>query len=153
MKQSAGIMAYRRREGDLEVLIAHPGGPFWANRDDGVWTIPKGETEPGEDPLLAAQREFSEELGVRCPDGPFLELGSIIQKSGKTVTAWAIETDLDPAEVMSNTFAMEWPPRSGQQAEFPEIDRVEWASPARARAKLNPAQIALVDRLIQLVKL
>lgn len=151
MRQSAGIMAYRSRDGDLEILIAHPGGPFWANRDDGVWTIPKGETEDGEDPLLAAKREFSEELGVPCPDGPFLELGSITQKSGKTVTAWAVETDLDPAAVMSNTFTMEWPPRSGQQAEFPEIDRVEWASPARARAKLNPAQAEMVDRLLHLV--
>lgn len=153
MKQSAGILAYRWREGDLEMLIAHPGGPFWAHRDDGVWTIPKGETEDGEAPLLAAQREFSEELGVRCPEGPFLELGSITQKSGKIVTAWAVETELDPEAVMSNTFTMEWPPRSGQEAEFPEIDRVEWASPARARAKLNPAQTELVDRLLQLVKL
>lgn len=147
MKQSAGILAYRRTGGSFEVLIAHPGGPFWAKRDEGVWSIPKGEVEEGEDFLVAAQREFAEELGVACPDGPFLELGSITQKAGKTVTAWAVEADIDPDAVLSNTFLIEWPPRSGRQAEFPEIDRVAWVSPEEARVKLNPAQGRLVDRL------
>ncbi len=147
MKQSAGILAYRRSGPSFEVLIAHPGGPFWARRDEGVWSIPKGEVEDGEDFLLAAQREFAEELGVACPDGPFLDLGTITQKAGKTVTAWAVEADIDPDAVLSNTFLIEWPPRSGRQAEFPEIDRVAWVSPEEARIKLNPAQGPLVDRL------
>ncbi len=148
MKASAGILAYRSTPGGLEVLIAHPGGPFWVNRDDGAWTIPKGEVEPGEDLLATARREFAEELGVAVPGGPFLELGSVTQKAGKTVTAWAAETAVDPTEVLSNTFTMEWPPRSGTLAEFPEIDRVAWVSVDEAMRKLNPAQADFVDRLV-----
>ena len=148
MKQSAGILAYRRSGDLIEVLIAHPGGPFWAKRDEGVWSIPKGEVDDGEDLLLAARREFSEELGVPSPDGPYLELGVIIQKAGKEVSAWAVETDVDPDEVLSNTFTIEWPPRSGRQAEFPEIDRVAWVTPDEAMVRLNPAQAEQVERLL-----
>ncbi len=151
MKQSAGILAYRHSAGAIEVLIAHPGGPFWAKRDEGVWSIPKGEVEVGEDFLLAARREFSEELGVASPEGPYLELGAITQKAGKEVLAWAVEADVDPDAVLSNTFTMEWPPRSGRQAEFPEIDRVAWVSPDEARVRLNPAQVELVERLLDQV--
>lgn len=152
MKQSAGILAYRRSGDLIEVLIAHPGGPFWAKRDEGVWSIPKGEVDEGEDYLLAARREFSEELGVASPDGPYLELGVIIQKAGKEVLAWAVEADVDPNEVLSNTFTIEWPPRSGRQAEFPEIDRVAWVTPDEARVRLNPAQAELVERLLSRIE-
>ena len=148
MKVSAGILVYRSSLAGLEVLIAHPGGPFWANRDDGVWTIPKGEAEVGEDLLATARREFAEELGIAGPEGPFLELGSVTQKAGKKVTAWAAEATVDPTEVLSNTFTMEWPPRSGTLAEFPEIDRVAWVSSSVAKQKLNPAQAEFVDRLL-----
>lgn len=151
MKQSAGILAYRCSDGGIEVLIAHPGGPFWAKRDAGVWSIPKGEVEDGEDFLLAARREFSEELGVASPEGPYLALGAITQKAGKEVFAWAVEADVDPDAVLSNTFTMEWPPRSGRQAEFPEIDRVAWVTPEEAKVKLNSAQAELIERLFPLV--
>ena len=124
MKQSAGILAYRRSGDLIEVLIAHPGGPFWAKRDEGVWSIPKGEVDDGEDLLLAARREFSEELGVPSPDGPYVELGVIIQKAGKEVSAWAVETDVDPDEVLSNTFTIEWPPRSAGRQSF--LKSIEW---------------------------
>lgn len=148
MRVSAGILLYRQVPA-LEVLIAHPGGPFWAKRDDGVWTIPKGEVDPGEELLVTAKREFTEEIGIACPVGDAVELGSIVQKAGKEVVAWALEGDLDPDEMMSNTFTMEWPPRSGLSTEFPEIDRVAWVTPAEARQKLNPAQTAFVDRLTE----
>ena len=151
MKQSAGLLAYRHSDGGIEVLIAHPGGPFWAKRDLGVWSIPKGEVEDGEDFLLAARREFTEELGVASPEGPYLELGAITQKAGKEVFAWAVKAEFDPDTMMSNTFTMEWPPRSGRQAEFPEIDRVAWVTPDEAKKRLNPAQAELVDRLVSLV--
>lgn len=148
MKVSAGLLLFRRREDRFEVLLAHPGGPFWATKDAGAWTIPKGELEDGEDPLRAAAREFTEETGVTVDIEAAHSLGSVRQKSGKTVLAWAVEGDLDPGLLRSNTFTIEWPPRSGRQTEFPEIDRVEWLEPDIARVKLNPAQEPFVDRLI-----
>jgi predicted NUDIX family NTP pyrophosphohydrolase len=144
--ESAGLLLFRHRGGRPEVLLAHPGGPFWANRDAGAWTVPKGLAEPGEDLLAAARREFAEETGLR-PEGPFLPLGSVRQKAGKTVHAWACEGDADPAALASNTMWAEWPPGSGRRVEFPEVDRCAWFGPAEAREKLNPAQAAFVDRL------
>ena len=144
---SAGILLFRRRAGRLELLLAHPGGPFWKGRDLGDWTIPKGEVEPGEQVLDVARREFSEETGHEAPDGRPIPLGEIRQRSGKLVVAWGLEGDLDPAEAHSNTFTMEWPPHSGQRATFPEIDRVEWYEPAEARRRLKAAQLPFIDRL------
>ncbi len=145
---SAGILLYRRAGGALNVLLVHPGGPFWGRRDDGVWSIPKGEYERGsEDPLLAARREFAEELGSPAPEGEPIELGEVTQRAGKRVHAWALEGDLDAGAIVSNTCFVEWPPRSGRQLEIPEVDRAEWLSPADARVKINPAQAALIDRL------
>lgn len=144
---SAGVLLFRRREGALEVLIAHPGGPFWRNKDEGAWSIPKGEFGPDEDPENAARRELAEEVGV-IADGEMLDLGSVRQRSGKTVLAWAYEADFDPDLLVSNTFTVEWPPRSGTLAEFPEIDRVAWVVPEEAERKLNPAQVPLVHRLV-----
>lgn len=146
MKRSAGLLMYRLRDGALEVLLAHPGGPFWARRDEGAWSIPKGLIEAGEEPLEAACREFEEETGV-TPESPFFELPEIVQKNRKKVRAWAFEGDCDPAEIRSNTFEMEWPRGSGRMVEFPEIDRAEFFSPEEARRKINPAQAALVDAL------
>jgi predicted NUDIX family NTP pyrophosphohydrolase len=147
--RSAGILLYRRLGGRSEVLLVHPGGPFWSRRDEGAWSIPKGEYEDGEDPLEAAQREFEEELGRAAPDGEPLDLGEIRQKSGKLVHAWALEGDLDPDEITSNTFTLEWPPRSGRMREFPEVDRAGWFTLEHARDKLNPAQVALLERLAE----
>ncbi len=127
----------------------HPGGPVWARRDLGAWSIPKGEYADDEEPLAAARREFAEELGTPVPDGQVLDLGEVRQKSGKLVRAWAIAGDLDVTRIHSNTFTMQWPPRSGQMLEFPEVDRAEWFGLAQARAKINPAQAALIDRLEQ----
>ena len=127
----------------------HPGGPLWARRDAGVWSIPKGEYGEDEDPLQAARREFAEELGSPAPDGEPLALGEIRQKSGKWVIAWALAGDLDAERITSNTFTMQWPPRSGRLQEFPEVDRAQWFGLDEARAKLNPAQVALLDRLLQ----
>jgi predicted NUDIX family NTP pyrophosphohydrolase len=146
-KQSAGILVYRMRERGLEVLIAHPGGPIFRRRDDGVWTIPKGEIEPGEEPLAAARRELAEETGYVLA-GPFLPLGTVKQKSGKVVHAWACPGDVDPTELKSNRFDMQWPPRSGRIESFPEVDRVAYFDPEAARVKLNPAQSELVLRLV-----
>lgn len=146
---SAGILLYRRGESELEVLLVHPGGPFWSRRDTGAWSIPKGEYGPGEDPLAAARREFAEELGVPCAEGPAHDLGEVRQKGGKLVHAWAIEGDLDAGAITSNTFELEWPPRSGKLIEVPEVDRAEWFSPERAREKINPAQAEFLDRLAQ----
>ncbi len=146
-RRSAGILLHRDVEGRLEVLLVHPGGPFWARRDAGAWSIPKGEYEPDEEPLEAARREFAEELGAAPPAGEPTDLGEVHQKSGKVVHAWALEGDLDPAAVKSNTFALEWPPRSGQMREFPEIDRAQWFGVEEARERINPAQVALLDRL------
>jgi predicted NUDIX family NTP pyrophosphohydrolase len=145
--RSAGILLYRRRAGELEVLLVHPGGPVWARRDLGAWSIPKGEYEEPEDPLEAARREFEEELGTVAPDGDVLELGEVRQKSGKLVRAWAMAGDLDAERIMSNTFTMQWPPRSGRLREFPEVDRAQWFALAQARERINPAQVALIDRL------
>jgi predicted NUDIX family NTP pyrophosphohydrolase len=147
-KLSAGILLYRARQGAVEVLLVHPGGPFWAKKDLGAWTIPKGEYEQGEDPLAAALREFQEETGHEPPAHGLVELGTIRQRGGKVLTAWAAAGDLDPATAVSNTFTMEWPPRSGVQREFPEIDRAGWFGLDTARAKLLAAQAELVDRLL-----
>jgi predicted NUDIX family NTP pyrophosphohydrolase len=145
---SAGILLHRRAGDQLQVLLVHPGGPLWARRDAGAWSIPKGEYANGsEDPLAAARREFEEELGSPPPDGEALDLGEIRQKSGKRVRAWALEGDLDAGAITSNTVMIEWPPRSGRQLEIPEVDRAEWFSLADAREKINPAQVALLDRL------
>ena len=148
MKQSAGIIAYRRRDGQIEVLLGHPGGPFWAKKDEGAWSIPKGELDAAEAGLEAARREFEEETSVSPPDGGYLDLGSITQRSGKVVHAWAVEMDLDPSQAVSNTFALEWPPRSGKMIEVPEVDRVEWFGLDEAGRKANPAQVELIERLI-----
>ena len=142
-------MLYRAGDGGPEVLLVHPGGPFWAKKDLGAWSIPKGEYEPGEDPQACALREFEEETGTRLDAPELVELGAVVQKAGKEVTAWAARGDLDPADVRSNSFTMEWPPRSGRQQEFPEIDRAEWFALDEARAKLVPAQAELLDRLVE----
>jgi predicted NUDIX family NTP pyrophosphohydrolase len=148
-RRSAGIVLYRRAGGTLEVLLVHPGGPFWANRDAGAWSIPKGEHADDEAPLLAARREFAEELGVQPPDGEAADLGEVRQKSGKVVRAWAVAGDLDTTAVTSNTFTIQWPPRSGRMREFPEVDRAQWFGLAHAREKINPAQAALLERLAE----
>ena len=145
---SAGILLWRHPAGGLEVLLGHPGGPFWAARDAGHWTIPKGEAGPGEDLLAVARREFEEETGHALPaGGVVLSLGEIRQKSGKRVVGWAVEGDLDPATASSNTFEMEWPPGSGRLQAFPEIDRVAWFGLAEARVRLKAAQVPFLDRL------
>jgi predicted NUDIX family NTP pyrophosphohydrolase len=143
VKRSAGVLL-RRESG--EVLLVHPGGPFWARKDLGAWSIPKGEYEDGDDPEEAARREFLEELGSPL-EAPLRDLGTVRQKNGKEVRAYLAAGDLDVATVRSNTFTIEWPPRSGRQAEFPEVDRAEWFDVETARAKLNPAQAAFLDRL------
>jgi predicted NUDIX family NTP pyrophosphohydrolase len=151
--RSAGIVLYRGRGDALQVLLVHPGGPLWARREAGVWSIPKGEYTDDEDPLAAARREFTEELGsppaAAVPDAEPLDLGEIRQKSGKRVRAWALEGDLDAEQARSNTFSMQWPPRSGRMQEFPEVDRAQWFGLEEAREKLNPAQVALLDRLTE----
>lgn len=134
----------------MEVFLAHPGGPFWKNRDEGAWTIPKGLIQPGEEPLAAACREFDEETGI-TPTGPFLPLGAIKQKGGKTVEAWAFAGDADPDAVRCNTFRLEWPPRSGKFIDVPEIDRCGWFDPQAAKTKLNAAQAEFVDRLLAIL--
>lgn len=146
-KQSAGILLYRARTGAPEVLLVHPGGPFWAKKDLGAWSIPKGEYEEGEDPRACALREFEEELGAPPPAGTLTELGTVRQAAGKRVTAWATQGDLDVTDVRSNTFTLEWPPRSGVMREFPEVDRAEWFPLAEARRRINPAQVAFLERL------
>lgn len=143
---SAGILLFRRRRSGLEVLLAHPGGPFWRGRDTGAWTIPKGLVAPDEALLDAARRELREETGLE-PDGPFLPLGSVRQKAGKTVHAWACEGDADPATVTSNTTTIEWPRGSGRRITYPEVDRCGWFALEVARQKLNPAQSELLGRL------
>ena len=146
--RSAGILLHRVRDGVREVLLVHPGGPFWANKDAGAWSIPKGEHDDGDDPRACALREFEEELGTPLPAGtPLTELGSVRLRSGKHVTAFAAAGDLDPEAIRSNTFTLEWPPRSGTMREFPEVDRAGWFTLEQAREKLNPAQAALLDRL------
>lgn len=131
------------------MLLVHPGGPFWARRDLGAWSIPKGEHEADEDPLAAARREYEEELGAAPPVGPAIDLGEITQKGGKVVRAWALEGDFDPERIVSNTVAVEWPPRSGRRIEVPEVDRAQWFSLDEARERINPAQVELLDRLAE----
>lgn len=149
MRVSAGILLYRASGAGLEVLLAHPGGPLFATRDEGHWTIPKGEPDPDEPLLDAARREFAEETGQSLPDGPLIDLGSITQKGGKVVHAWAVEGDLDPGTACSMTFDLEWPPRSGRLQSFPEIDRVAWFDPDEARRRIKEAQAPLIDRLVE----
>ena len=148
-KRSAGILLHRISGGAPEVLLVHPGGPFWARRDAGAWSIPKGEYEDGDDPLAAALREFEEETGTALEAGELRDLGEVKQKGGKVVRAWAAEGDIDAGTVRSNTFTMEWPPRSGRTAEFPEVDRAGWFALDEAREKLNPAQAEFLDRLLE----
>jgi len=146
-RTSAGILLWRRRGDELEVLLAHMGGPQWARKDHGHWTIPKGEVEAGEELEAVARREFHEETGHHVPDGPLADLGRIRQKSGKVVAGFGAAGDLDPAAAFSNTYEMEWPPRSGRMQAFPEIDRVEWFDLAEARRRLKAAQVPFLDRL------
>jgi predicted NUDIX family NTP pyrophosphohydrolase len=146
-RTSAGILLWRRRGAQVEVLLGHNGGPLWAKKDAGHWTVLKGEIEPGEEPSDVARREFAEETGHELPAGPMVALGEIRQKSGKVVLAWAVEGDLDPATTVSNTFEMEWPPKSGRRASFPEIDRVEWFDLVEARRRIKEAQTPFIDHL------
>ena len=147
LNQSAGLLLYRLKANVTEVLLVHPGGPFWKNKDEGAWSIPKGEFSAGEDGLEAAKRELHEETGYQL-NGNFIALTPVKQRGGKTVHAWALEADLDTSQVKSNTFEMEWPPRSGKKQEFPEIDKAEWFQIPEARQKINPSQAALIDELL-----
>lgn len=151
IRSSAGIVLYRRIETGLEVLLAHPGGPLFRNRDAGHWSIPKGEPDENEPLIETARREFAEETGHPVPEPSLLPLGSIIQKGGKVVHGWAVEGDLDPSAARSETFEMEWPPRSGAMQSFPEIDRVEWFDRDEARRRIKPAQVLLLDRLDEIL--
>jgi predicted NUDIX family NTP pyrophosphohydrolase len=153
-KSSAGLLLYRTPAGpfgELELLIVHPGGPLWAKKDAGAWSIPKGEHGPGDSPASCAAREFGEELGAPPPDAPWTDLGEIVQRGGKRVHAWAARGDLDVSQVQSNTFDMEWPPRSGRIRSFPEIDKAAWVTVEEACNKLLPAQVAFVDRLLEIL--
>lgn len=148
-KRSAGILLYRRESGSLRVLLVHPGGPFWKNRDEGAWSIPKGECETGEDTLAAARREFAEELGSEVA-GDFVALGDVRQRSGKLVTAFAVEGEFDPQALRSLEFELEWPPKSGKSRNFPEVDRAQWFTLEEARRRILPAQSEFLDRLMAL---
>ena len=150
-RKSAGILMYRERSGQIEILLVHPGGPFWAKKDDGAWSIPKGEYDENEDPLDAARREFEEETGFR-PEGQFVPLSPIKQPGGKVVTAWVAVGDFDASAIRSNTFALEWPRGSGRFREYPEVDRAGWFSMAEARQKILKGQVALLDQLEQVVR-
>jgi predicted NUDIX family NTP pyrophosphohydrolase len=152
-KKSAGLMLYRQAaEGSgIEILLVHPGGPFWRNKDQGAWTVPKGEFDDDEEPLAAAQREFKEELGAPAPPGDYLTLGSIKQKGGKIVHAWAVKADFDPGKLESNTFTCEWPPYSKRMQEFPEVDRAEWFTPEVAKEKILAAQAPLIKGLLEIL--
>lgn len=145
-KSSAGLLPYRWRDGRVEVFLVHPGGPFWARKDAHAWSIAKGEAEPGEDLPEAARREFTEETGLAC-DGPALPLAPERQAGGKVVHAWAVETELDATAIRSNSFSLEWPPRSGRTQQFPEVDRAAWFDLSTARSKIHKGQIALLDQL------
>jgi predicted NUDIX family NTP pyrophosphohydrolase len=149
MTTSAGLVLFREREGALEVLLGHMGGPFWARKDAGAWSIPKGELHEGEQPLAGARREFAEELGHPAPEGPAIELGEIRQRAGKRVVAFAVEGDFDPARLRPGTFELEWPPRSGRLRAFPEVDRVAWFDLGVAAQKLVRGQHVLLERLAQ----
>lgn len=151
-KKSAGLLLYRTRDSALEVFLVHPGGPLWVNKDLGAWTIPKGELDPDENPLDAAQREFTEETGFKA-DGEFLQLKPQTLKSGKVVQAWAVQGDVDASQLRSNTFMLEWPPRSGKRIEVPEADRGEWFSVEMAVEKINPAQAGFIRELVQILGL
>ena len=148
-RRSAGVLAFRHREGMLQVFLVHPGGPFWAKKDAGAWTIPKGEFTAAEDPLAAAKREFEEETGI-VPDGRFLPLGELKQPGGKVISAWALEHDFDAAQIRSNTFTIEWPPKSGRTQQFPEVDAGAWFSLPEARIKLIKGQLEFLTRLAEL---
>ena len=150
-RRSAGVLLYRRAPG-LQVLLGHMGGPFWSRRDEGAWSIPKGEYGDGEDPMACARREFEEELGSAPPPGDLRPLGAIRQKNGKEVTAWAAEGDLDAGVIRTNTFDLEWPPRSGRMQAFPEVDRAGWCGLEEARVKLHPGQVPFLDRLAALLE-
>jgi predicted NUDIX family NTP pyrophosphohydrolase len=150
MKTSAGLVVFRERDGELEVLLGHMGGPFWARKDDGAWSIPKGELLAGEEPLACALREFEEELGHPPPRGRVVELGEVRQKGGKAVIGFAVEGDFEPGELRPGTFEMQWPPRSGRLETFPEVDRVEWFDLAAARRKVVAGQVGLLERLVSL---
>jgi predicted NUDIX family NTP pyrophosphohydrolase len=145
--RSAGLLLYRLRDGKPEVLLVHPGGPFWKRKDAGAWSLPKGEIEPGEAPLDVARREFEEELGLSPPEGPMIGLGSARQAGGKVVEAWAVAGDLDVARIESVTFEVEWPPKSGTRQAFPEVDRAEWFDLETARRKILEGQKTLLERL------
>jgi predicted NUDIX family NTP pyrophosphohydrolase len=145
-KRSAGILMYRGKGPKLELLLVHPGGPFWAKKDQGAWSVPKGECEPGEDSIAVARREFEEELGSPPPQGSFIEL---VQPSRKVITAFAVQGDLDPAKLTSNHFELEWPPKSGRKQSFPEVDRAAWFTPAEAREKIQSGQAPFIDRLLE----
>jgi predicted NUDIX family NTP pyrophosphohydrolase len=145
--RGAGLLLYRRRDTGVEIFLVHPGGPFWAKKDDGAWSIPKGLYEPDEDPLAAAQREFAEEVGTSIT-GDFLPLGEFRLPSGKRLSVWAVEGDIDATRITSNSFEMEWPPRSGKRAQFPEVDRAGWFAPDAARVKLNKGQLQVLDAFL-----
>jgi predicted NUDIX family NTP pyrophosphohydrolase len=151
-KRSAGLLVYKRAGDEVSVLLVHPGGPFWKDRDEGAWSIPKGEYGEGEEPLLCAIRECEEELGLRF-EGEFVALGEAKQRSGKIVSAWAVEGEFDPGELRSNSFEIEWPPRSGKRQSFPEVDRAQWFAPEEARRKILPGQAVFVDRLLSIIRL
>ena len=151
-KKTAGILLYRLRESELEVLLGHPGGPFWAKKDDAAWSIPKGELEEDEDPLKAAKREFEEETGVAV-EGNFIPLTPLKQRGGKVVLAWAVKGDCDADNIKSNMFSLEWPPRSGKRQEFPEMDRASWFTMAAAKKKILPGQLGLLEELEQITVL
>ncbi len=150
-KQSAGLLMYRKHGQSIQILLVHPGGPFWAGKDLGAWSIPKGEFNEDEDRLKAARREFEEETGF-LPSGQFVRLGAIRQPSGKVIHAWAFEGDLDAKKVKSNTFFLEWPPQSGKQKEFPEIDRADWFTVDAAREKIAKGQVEFLDELLRVVE-
>jgi len=151
-KRSAGLLLFRESPRGVEVLLVHPGGPFWAKKDEGAWSIPKGEFDDDEDALVAARREFEEETGATAPDGETFALDPVRQPSGKVVHAWAIRGDFDPEHLTSNTFSMEWPPRSGRSADFPEVDRAEWFSWDRALIKMQKGQRPILDQLRALLE-
>jgi predicted NUDIX family NTP pyrophosphohydrolase len=148
-KQSAGLLIYRAVPSGLEVLLVHPGGPFWAKKDDGAWFIPKGEIEPGEEPWATAQREFREEIGMNAPTGEPLALGTVKNKGGKLIHAWALAGDLDLSGFVSTSFELEWPPRSGKMRSFPEVDRAQYFAVDQAAHKMHPAELPLVERLLR----
>ena len=148
-KKSAGILLYRRMKGEIEFFLVHPGGPFWAKKDEGAWSIPKGLYEDNEEPLAAAKREFTEETGISI-DGSFVDLGNFKQPSGKMISAWALEFDCDPSKIKSNSFSLEWPPKSGRIQEYPEVDRAGWFPPVDGLSKILKGQRPIIERLLHL---